>query len=217
MKSPLLPLNILVADDHRLITDGISKLIEGEAMIGDVITAQNGQEAVDIVLESDIDCVIMDINMPVLNGLEATRIIKKEKPFVKVIVVSMLSDASIVSKMLKAGADGFLNKDTGKEELLKALERVSGGEKYVSTVISNNLLTHLSDPGIQSQEAERPLSPREIEIVKLIAEGLTNKEIAGRLFLSTVTVDTHRKNILAKLHLRNTASLVKYAVDHKLL
>lgn len=217
MKSPLLPLNILVADDHRLITDGISKLIEGEAMIGDVITAQNGQEAVDIVLESDIDCVIMDINMPVLNGLEATRIIKKEKPFVKVIVVSMLSDASIVSKMLKAGADGFLNKDTGKEELLKALERVSGGEKYVSTVISNNLLTHLSDPGIQSQEAERPLSPREIEIVKLIAEGLTNKEIAGRLFLSTVTVDTHRKNILAKLHLKNTASLVKYAVDHKLL
>lgn len=217
MKSPLLPLNILVADDHRLITDGISKLIEGEEMIGDVITAQNGQEAVDIVLESDIDCVIMDINMPVLNGLEATRIIKKEKPSVKVIVVSMLSDASIVSKMLKAGADGFLNKDTGKEELLKALERVSGGEKYVSTVISNNLLTHLSDPGIQSQEAERPLSPREIEIVKLIAEGLTNKEIAGRLFLSTVTVDTHRKNILAKLHLKNTASLVKYAVDHKLL
>ncbi len=217
MKSPLLPLNILVADDHRLITDGISKLIEGEAMIGDVITAQNGQEAVDIVLESDIDCVIMDINMPVLNGLEATRIIKKEKPSVKVIVVSMLSDASIVSKMLKAGADGFLNKDTGKEELLKALERVSGGEKYVSTVISNNLLTHLSDPSIQSQEAERPLSPREIEIVKLIAEGLTNKEIAGRLFLSTVTVDTHRKNILAKLHLKNTASLVKYAVDHKLL
>lgn len=217
MKSPLLPLNILVADDHRLITDGISKLIEGEAMIGSVITAQNGKEAVDIVLESDIDCVIMDINMPVLNGLEATRIIKKGKPSVKVIVVSMLSDASIVSKMLKAGADGFLNKDTGKEELLKALERVSGGEKYVSTAISNNLLTHLSDPGIQSREVERPLSPREVEIVKLIAEGLTNKEIAGRLFLSTVTVDTHRKNILAKLHLRNTASLVKYAVDHKLL
>ncbi|MCO5286017.1 MAG: response regulator transcription factor [Chitinophagaceae bacterium] len=217
MKSPLLPLNILVADDHRLITDGISKLIEGEAMIGSVITAQNGKEAVDIVLESDIDCVIMDINMPVLNGLEATRIIKKGKPSVKVIVVSMLSDASIVSKMLKAGADGFLNKDTGKEELLKALERVSGGEKYVSTAISNNLLTHLSDPGIQSREVERPLSPREVEIVKLIAEGLTNKEIAGRLFLSTVTVDTHRKNILAKLHLKNTASLVKYAVDHKLL
>lgn len=217
MKSPLLPLNILVADDHRLITDGISKLIEGEAMIGNVITAQNGKEAVDIVLESDIDCVIMDINMPVLNGLEATRIIKKGKPSVKVIVVSMLSDASIVSKMLKAGADGFLNKDTGKEELLKALERVSGGEKYVSTAISNNLLTHLSDPGIQSREVERPLSPREVEIVKLIAEGLTNKEIAGRLFLSTVTVDTHRKNILAKLHLKNTASLVKYAVDHKLL
>lgn len=217
MKSPLLPLNILVADDHRLITDGISKLIEGEAMIGNVITAQNGKEAVDIVLESDIDCVIMDINMPVLNGLEATRIIKKGKPSVKVIVVSMLSDASIVSKMLKAGADGFLNKDTGKEELLKALERVSGGEKYVSTAISNNLLTHLSDSGIQTQEAERPLTPREVEIVKLIAEGLTNKEIAGRLFLSTVTVDTHRKNILAKLHLKNTASLVKYAVDHKLL
>jgi DNA-binding NarL/FixJ family response regulator len=212
-----LPINLLIADDHALITDGLSKILEAEKIINEIYIAHNGKEAVDKALKHDIDCVIMDINMPVLNGLEATKIIKKEKPFIKIIVVSMLCDASIVNKMLKAGADAFINKDTGKSELLKAIDKVMNNEKYISPEISNNLFIHLKDRNVNTSENEKHLTTREIEIIGYIANGLTNHEIADKLFLSIVTVDTHRKNMLAKLHLKNTASLVKYAAEHKLL
>jgi DNA-binding NarL/FixJ family response regulator len=211
------PIHLLIVDDHQLITDGLSKILESEKSIREIHTANNGQEAVDLALNHDIDCVIMDINMPVLNGLEATKLIKKGKPKIKIIVVSMLSDASIVNKMLKAGADAFINKDTGKSELLKAIEKVMAGEKYISPEISHNLFIHIHDRDVSASEPEKHLTEREIEIIRHIADGLTNQEIAAKLFLSTVTVDTHRKNMLAKLHLKNTASLVKYAADHKLL
>jgi DNA-binding NarL/FixJ family response regulator len=212
-----LPVNLLIADDHQLISDGIAKIVETEKGVGNIYTAGNGREAVDLVLTEEIDCVIMDINMPVLNGLEATRLIKQRKPQVKVIVVSMLCDAAIVSRMMKAGADAFINKDTGKTELLRALEKVMTGEKYISPGIASNLLTHFTDRTVDPANAEKHLTARELEIIRLIADGLTNPEIAGRLFLSVVTVNTHRKNILAKLQLKNTAALVKYAADHKLL
>jgi DNA-binding NarL/FixJ family response regulator len=186
-------------------------------MIGEIYTAKNGNEAVEKVLTENIDCVIMDINMPVLNGLEATKLIKKERPYIKIIVVSMLCDASIVSKMLKAGAEAFINKDTGKAELLKAIDIVMHNEKYISPEISANLFLHLNDGNIRTSENEKHLTAREIEIIRYIAEGFTNHEIADKLFLSPGTVGTHRKNMLAKLHLKNTASLVKYAADRKLL
>lgn len=217
MKSYQVPVNILIADDHRLITDGISKILGEEKIIGKIHTANDGSEAVNIALAEDIDCVIMDINMPVMNGLEAVKRIKQEKPYVKIIAVSMHSDASVVNKMLKAGADGYINKDTGKTELLTALGKVMRGEKYISPEISNNLFVHLNDRNVQSTEGEKPLTPREIEIIRYIADGHTNQEIAQKLFLSVVTVDTHRKNILAKLQLKNSAALVKYAAEHKLL
>ena len=212
-----LPINLLIVDDHQLITDGVSKILEAEKTIGEIHTAKNGKEAVETALANNIDCVIMDINMPVLNGLEATKLIKKEKPFIKIIVVSMLCDAPVVSKMLKAGADGFINKDTGKEELLKAIAKVMSGEKYISREISENLFMHLTDRNVNTPDSDKHLTPREIEIVRYIADGLTNIEIAAKLFLSPSTVDTHRKNVLAKLQLRNTAALVKYAAEHKLL
>jgi len=119
--------------------------------------------------------------------------------------------------MLKAGADAFINKDTGKDELLKAIDKVMRNEKYISPEISNNLFAHLGDRNVNNTENEKHLTTREIEIIRFIAEGMTNIEIAAKLFLSTVTVNTHRKNMLAKLHLKNTASLVKYAAEHKLL
>ena len=212
-----LPINLLIADDHQLIIDGLIKILETEKTIGNIYSVNNGKEAVDKALTYNIDCVIMDINMPVLNGLEATKLIKKAKPEIKVIVVSMLYDASIVSKMMKAGADAFINKDTGKIELLKAIEKLMNNEKYISPEISNNLFIHFADRNVNARDNEKHLTPREIEIIRYIADGLTNQEIASKLFLSPVTVDTHRKNILAKLQLKNTAALVKYAAEHKLL
>jgi len=217
----LLPVNVLIADDHQLVTDGLSQILHGKKIIGNIYTAKNGREAVDKALAKNIDCIIMDINMPELNGMEATKLIKKEKPAIKIIVVSMLCEPSIVSKMLKAGADAFINKDTGKTELFKAIEKVMQGERYISPEISNDLYAHLNDRdvdrNVDTSAMEKHLTKREMEIIGYIADGLTNHEIAAKLFLSSVTVETHRKNILAKLQLKNTASLVKYAAEHKLL
>jgi two-component system, NarL family, nitrate/nitrite response regulator NarL len=211
------PISLLIVDDHKLITDGIFEILKSERAIRAIRTAHNGQEAVDIALEHDIDCVIMDINMPVLNGLEATKLIKKAKPATKIIVVSMQCDTSIVHKILKAGANAFIPKDTGKCELLKAIEKVMQGENYLSPEISHHLFMHLSHRDVSAIEPQKHLTEREIEIIRLIADGFTNQEIAAKLFLSTTTVDTHRKNMLAKLQLKNTASLVKYAAEHRLL
>ena len=207
--------NILIADDHQLIIDGLCGILKDEKSIATIYSAKNGQEAIDLVMNNSIDCVLMDINMPLVNGLEATKIIKQKKPGVKIIVVSMMSDVSVVVKLLKAGADAFILKDTGKEELLRAIEKVMNNEKYVSNELNMNLYHHL---GLKkNQSTANHLTPREMEIVQHIANGMTNQEIAARLFLSTSTVDTHRKNILAKLELKNTAALVKYAGENKLL
>jgi len=217
MKHYQLPINLLIADDHQLITDGLSKILEAEQSIDKIYIAGNGQQAVDLALVNQIDCIIMDINMPVLNGLEATKLIKKQKPYIKIIVVSMLSDAAIVHRMLKAGANAFINKDTGKAELLSTIAKVMNGEKYISPQIAANLFTHLDDKNVATDNVQKHLTAREVEVIRHIADGLTNQEIAGKLFLSVVTVDTHRKNMLAKLNLKNTASLVKYAAEHNLL
>jgi DNA-binding NarL/FixJ family response regulator len=207
--------SLLIADDHQLIIDGLSRILLDENLISSLYSAINGKEAVDMVLQNDIDCVLMDINMPLINGYEATKIIKEKKPQIKIIVVSMILDASVVAKLLKAGADAFVIKNTGKEELLKAIEKVMQGEKYISQELNIDLYNLLGGRR-GSQATDEHLTPREIEIIRFISEGMTNHEIAERLFLSPSTIDTHRKNILAKLELKNTASLIRYAAEHKL-
>jgi len=217
MESYLLPINLLIADDHQLFIDGLIKILENEKIIGQIFSVNNGKEVLDTIGLQSVECIIMDINMPVMNGLETTKQVKIKNPEIKIIVVSMQCDVSIVSKMLKAGADGFINKDTGKDELLTAINKVMGNEKYISPAISRNLFSFFSEKKNISPDNEKHLTAREIEIIKLIADGLTNQEIAAKLFLSIMTVDTHRKNMIAKFQLKNTASLVKYAFEHKLL
>lgn len=217
MTSAQPPIKLLLADDHRLITDGIYSLLENEWPIEKIFTVNNGKDAVNTVLSQEIDCVIMDINMPGLNGLEATKMIKKAKPNVKIIIISMMSDVAIVTKMLRVGAEGFMNKNSDKKEILLAINKVMNGEKYISPEINSNLINQIAKSQIQIEETEKVLSSREIEIIKLIAEGNTNKEIAEKLFLSTLTVNTHRKNILSKLQIKNTASLIKFAIESKLI
>jgi len=210
-----IPVNILIADDHRIMVEGLSHILKDEKKIGTIYTAADGKSAIAITHEKEVDCVILDINMPVMSGIEATRLIKEQKPLIKVIIMSMLCDAGIVTKALKAGADAFVVKNTGKEELLKAITHVMNGEKYVSNELSYTLFNTLGKT--EKKEHGTTLTPREIEIIRYIAEGLTNQDIADKIFISRRTVDTHRKNILHKLHLKNTASLVKYAADNGLL
>ena len=207
--------NILIVDDHQLIIDGLSGILKDEKIISLIYSAKNGEEAIEQIRKNPIDCVLMDISMPKINGHDATKVIKQERPDIKVIVVSMFSDASVVIKLLKAGADAFIIKNTGKEEVLRAIDRVMNNEKYISNELNLNLYQHLGLS--RNQTTSQHLTPRETEIIRYIGSGMTNHEIAERLFLSTSTVDTHRKNILAKLQLKNTAALVRYAAENNLL
>lgn len=207
--------NILIVDDHQLIIDGLSGILREEKMIGEIFSAVNGEDAMEQLRVHAVDCILMDISMPKINGHDATKMIKREYPGIKIIVVSMFSDASVVIKLLKAGADAFIIKNTGKEEVLRAIDKVMNNEKYVSNELNLNLYQHLGTS--RNAGASSQLTPRETEIVRFISNGFTNQQIAERLFLSTSTVDTHRKNILAKLNLKNTAALVRYAAENQLL
>jgi len=208
--------NLLLVDDHQLMIDGLLGILKEEKLIENIYTCNNGKDAIDQLEHCHVDCVLMDINMPGLNGLEATKIIKERRQDIKVIIISMLSDAPVVIKLLKAGADGFIVKNTGREELVRAIEKVMNHEKYISNELNLNLYNHLSLHKSHASSVTS-LTSRETEIIRYIADGMTNHEIADKLFLSPSTVDTHRKNILAKLGLKNSAALVKYAAENNLL
>lgn len=189
-------------------------ILKGEKSIGSVLFANNGQEAIEKVMKNDIDCVLMDINMPLLNGYEATKIIKQQKPQVKVVIYSMFSDASTVVKSKKAGADAFIIKDTGRDELVNAIESVIQNKKYTGSGLNPGITDNVNP---YNQLTTAGLTPREIEIIRYLAAGISNREIAEKLFLNLRTIDTHQKNILAKLSLKNTAALIKYATENNLL
>ena len=212
-------INVLVADDHQIIRDGIKALLNNIPGIHITCEASNGLEAIEILRNNSIDLVLMDITMPKLNGVEATKVIAEKFPAVKVLTLTMHDEESHIVKMLKVGAKGYILKTTGKRELAEAIKTVASGESYFSKEASSKIMEHfMKDKGGQKEgTVGRDLTKREIEVLRLIAEENTNSEIAEKLFLSPRTVDTHRRNLLQKLHVKNTAGLVKYAVEHHLV
>lgn len=208
--------NILIADDHSMFLQGLKLMLTSDQhrVTG---TASNGEELIRVLEPDTTDIIILDINMPVLNGYEATIKIMKEYPDMRIIALSMLADATSVSKMLNAGVLGYLFKNANEEELLQCIDVVMLYDYYVTEEMYPVLIEYQKkkkdlEKGYGKTEYHS-LSKREIEIVRLIVEGLTNQDIAERLYLSVRTVDTHRNNILTKLQLKNTAMLVKYAME----
>jgi DNA-binding NarL/FixJ family response regulator len=212
---------LLVADDHRLFVEGLKLVLKEEVHITIEGFALNGKDAIEKCINGDYNMVLMDINMPVIDGIEATREIKRHKPDIKILMISMLADYASVIKALKAGADGYIIKNADTSELIKALKQIQKGEIYLSESLSK-IFTKDGYGKITAREeyihfSENLISPREQQILKLIVEGFTDQQIAETLFLSDKTVSTHRKNMLAKLNLHNTAALVKFAFDNKLV
>ncbi|WP_375443572.1 response regulator [uncultured Fibrella sp.] len=208
---------ILITDDHQLFVDGLRMLIDRIDACEVVGEARNGREALNFLHHNLVDCVLIDVEMPELNGIDTTRLIKRHWPHVNVLAISMMADFATVQLMLQAGADGYLLKDTGKTELSKALESVAQGRIYVSSALSPVLIHGVAERPMPTFAYIEPLTRREREIVGYIAEGLTNDQIAKQLCLARTTVDTHRKNILSKTGCKNTAALIKFAIDKKLL
>jgi len=206
---------ILIADDHKLMREGLRQLFESQRGYMVVAEAEDGIEAVRLTLEHRPDVVLMDINMPCLNGIEATRRIREKAPESKVLVLSMYTDRQFAQSMFKAGAAGYVLKGAGFKELQEAVASVTAGHRYISQFVKEMLLDDYIDNLSQYSQGERdPLSSREREVLQLLAEGKSNKEIAAILCVTVNTIDAHRKHISDKLGLKSIAELTKYAISH---
>ncbi len=208
-------ITILLVDDHKLIRDSWSFILNSDPRFQVIGETSNADEAVDIAKEKKPVIVLMDINMSPVNGFEATKLIRKFSPGSKIIGISMHSMPAYARRMLQMGAMGYVTKNSSKDELLSAIVEVNNGKKYICEEVKNILAQQeLEEDG--GQPDMNALSRREIDIVQLIKEGLSSKEIAIRLDISLKTVEVHRYNILRKLNLKNTAALVNFINTHGL-
>lgn len=206
-------MNILVVDDHQLMRDGLRALLERESDLHVVGEAADGQEALELAPKLRPDLVLMDVSMPGLNGIEATRRMCALMPRARVVGLSMNADRRYVHAMFEAGAWGYLLKSSASDELIRAIRAVARDEKYVSPAIAGIVVDALvGGPNAVPSNPLASLSTREREVLQLIAEGMTSKEIAARLGLAASTVETHRKQVSAKLGLHSVAELTKLAI-----
>jgi len=202
---------VLLADDHTIVREGILSLLQAHAEIMVVGTAENGHEAVEKARRSFPDVVVMDIAMPLLNGIEAARQLKKIVPQTKVIVLTMYADEEYVLRALQAGVRGYLLKRSAASELLQAIRTVEHGDFYLSSDISHVVIERFLSSPTPLEEAVA-LSQRERQILQLVAEGHTNRQIAASLGITPKTVDTHRTRLKTKLGIHDTPGLVRYAI-----
>lgn len=211
-------IKIIIADDHQLFIDGIKSIIKSIKNLEISAEVNNGKQLLEHLSKQGCDVILMDINMPDMDGIEATKEVKKRYPNIKIIMLTMYSSRDYIEKLLRVGADGYILKNTGKEELQKAIETVHQGESYFSAEVTERIMEGLQ----KKKSAEKnsfmvELTEREIDVLKLIVQELTTSEIAEKLFISTHTVETHRKNLISKLNVRNIAGLVKYAMQNGLV
>jgi DNA-binding NarL/FixJ family response regulator len=211
MKKP----RVLLADDHTLVLEGFQRLLEEQCEL--VGTAEDGRALVETAVKTHPDLVLLDIAMPRLNGIDAARKLKKQLPEVKLIFVTMHADAAYVNEAFKAGASGYLLKRSAAKELAQAVQSVMDGNYYVTPLITKDVINSFLAQGQPHIPAAEDLTARQREILQLVAEGFSAKEIAGQLRVSHRTVEFHKAKIMELLNLHTTADLVKYAVAHGLV
>ena len=208
---------ILLADDHKIVRDGLKALLEDESDMQVAAEAEDGGAVLQIVKNQPVDIIVMDISMPGMNGIDCTHAVKNYDPAIKVLALTMMEEEQHIRNMIKAGASGYIMKESGQDELVQAVREVLAGNHYFSESVTQAIMSDLLQEESGDQPGNMPLTSREIEILRLISLEYTNQEIAGELNISIRTVDAHRRNLLQKIGARNTAGLVKYAIDHHLL
>lgn len=204
-------IKIVIADDHAMFRDGIKAMIALEANMEVIGEADNTSSIIEECQNKNPHVVLMDISMGETDGIEVTQKLKKLMPEVKVLAVSMHNESQYIKSMLDSGANGYILKTTGRNEMLSAIQAVNSGATFLSSDVSMNLLKGLNQTQVPQMVK---LTPREIEVLKMIANEHSNQEIADALFISSRTVDTHRRNLLEKLALKNNAGLVRYAIQN---
>lgn len=204
--------NILLVDDHKVLREGIKTVLKQQNDIKIVGEAENGQQAIEFLSEhhENVDVVLMDVNMPNVNGIDATRIIAKKFKNVNILALTMHVEETYIVKMIKAGALGYILKDSGRDQMVDAINMVANGKKYYSNDVSVTIINSY----INDNKRSRPeLSSREDQILNLLIDGHTSSIIAKKLQISIRTVETHRRNILKKLNMKNTAELIKHTMQ----
>jgi two-component system nitrate/nitrite response regulator NarL len=209
-------ITVIMAEDHQLLIDGVKLFFEYDEHINIIGEVNNGEDLVKLVSLKQPKLVITDIRMPKMDGIQATKIIKKEFPHIHILAMTMFDQPDAIKQMLDAGATGYLLKNSGIKMLTKAIVSVAKGETFFDPNVAFNFMNNYIDKNVTIGKTEKGiLSNREKEILELIANGKTSKEIANILFIAKTTVDTHRKNMIRKLDLSNGNELVKYAIDKK--
>lgn len=212
------PIKVFIVDDHQMVIEGFKLLLQNEAHIQVVGHVLNAEEAIDIVPDIKPDVILLDINMPGMNGIEACKELMKILPDVKIISITMHKESSLIKMMLGNGAKGYVLKNAGKDELVEAIEAVHKGKMYLDD-ISNEIVINTMNGSNKKKESSSlfpKLSRREKDVLRLILNEHTTQEIAGKLFISFGTVETHRRNMLIKTGTRNTAGLVRVALEYEL-
>jgi len=211
---------IIIVDDHKIFRDGLKFVINQMDDLEVIAEASNGKEFLSIIEKQEADLVLMDISMPQLNGIEATKSAIALKPGIKILVLSMFCDEEYYFQMVQAGVMGFVLKESGKDELEDAIRAVLSGETYFSQNLLRDIIVNLHSPGKQAKEQKEQdynFTKRESEILKLICEGYSNNQIADKLFISIRTVEGHKSNLISKTGVKNTISLVMYALKKNLV
>ena len=215
------PIKILVVDDHAIVRDGIVSMIQSQQDLQIIGEADSGETAIELLEKLSPDVILMDIMMTGINGIETTARIREHYQKPKIIILSMEVTQGLISDAIQAGAQAYIPKDSKKDELIEAIRNVNQGQQYFSPKISEVVFKGFYDQTVSGKggdEEERiKITKREIEVLKLIASGMSNREIADSLFISIRTVDAHRNHIMQKLKLKTTAELVKYAIKHKII
>lgn len=210
-------IRVLIADDHHVVRRGLVFFLKTQQEIETIGEAKNGKEAVELALSLKPDIVLMDLEMPVQNGIEATREIKKHCPEIKVMMLTSFSDQDHVIPALEAGASGYQLKDIEPDELVKTIKQLMTGENQLHPKATNHLLSHLSGKSSSEKKSIHELTKREIEVLQEIAKGKSNKEIAADLFITEKTVKTHVSNLLSKLELADRTQAALFAVRNGIM
>src|SRR6478736_41854 len=214
MKEAMQTIKVMLADDHALIREGFRSLLGKNELFDIVGEAENGKELIELIASKNPDVVLIDINMPQMTGLEVLERIKSTRPEIKFIILTMHEEREYVMRALTSGAEGYLLKNVEKAELEKAIKTVFHGEKYFSPIITNILAEYVAKPVVLPVA---DITPREKEVLELVAEGYSTKQIADKLSISIRTVESHRINMLMKLEVSNSAELIRKSIQLKLI
>lgn len=210
-------IHVFIVDDHKMVIDGMQLLLKDEKDITVVGTALNGEESITEIPKQKVDVVLLDINMPGINGIETCKQLLKDNPDLKIVAISMHKESSLIKLMLNNGAKGYVLKNAGQDEVIDAIKTVHQGKMYLDDTVNEIVLNSVLKNGTEKITSPFPtLSRREKDVLKLILEECTTQEIADKLFISFGTVETHRRNMLIKTGARNTAGLVRTALEYNL-